>query len=246
VKVPYYYRPWRPLRESRGIALLFFVNLGTLDGGGWLTPRCGLFTPREWPGTHRIGGWVGLGARLNRCGKSPPPTGIRSPDLPALSELLLPCTPSRRKCCNLPVVCCLFELRMLRHVLAKRNQNVTERKFILWLSGFFSRADTWWSWWAHFSTFESSINQTGRLKYVMWDVRLNACKLLRFSFRWLYHKVMQTRDGYWSMLDCELQYSNTEGLHWTIFCLNILTRDLTVALFSDYPEYGGRNLLRIV
>jgi len=29
--------------------------------------------PRERPGLHCIGGWVGLGAGLDGCGKSPPP-----------------------------------------------------------------------------------------------------------------------------------------------------------------------------
>ena len=37
VKIPYYYRTLRLLRENRGIALLFFVNLGALDGGEWST-----------------------------------------------------------------------------------------------------------------------------------------------------------------------------------------------------------------
>jgi hypothetical protein len=37
------------------------------------------FYPRERPGIHCTGGWVGLRAGLDRCGKSRPPTGIRSP-----------------------------------------------------------------------------------------------------------------------------------------------------------------------
>jgi hypothetical protein len=36
--------------------------------------------PRERRGTHYIGEWVGFGAGLEGCGKSRPPTGIRSPD----------------------------------------------------------------------------------------------------------------------------------------------------------------------
>ena len=71
VKVPSCYRPWRPLRESRGIALLFFVDLGTR--WGWVvktTPRPPL--PRERLGSHCIGVWVGLGAGLDKCGKSRP------------------------------------------------------------------------------------------------------------------------------------------------------------------------------
>ena len=43
--------------------------------------------PRERPGTHSTGGWMGPRADLDRCGKSPP-TGIRSPDRPARSESL--------------------------------------------------------------------------------------------------------------------------------------------------------------
>jgi len=44
--------------------------------------------PRERSGTHCIGGWVGLRAGLDRCGKSRPPTRIRFPDSPARSESL--------------------------------------------------------------------------------------------------------------------------------------------------------------
>jgi hypothetical protein len=59
------------LGESRGIALLLPVYLGTR--WGWVvstTPR----PPFSWesPGTHCIGGWVVLGAGLDRCGKSRP------------------------------------------------------------------------------------------------------------------------------------------------------------------------------
>ena len=43
--------------------------------------------PRERPGTHYTGGWVGPRAGLDRCGKSRP-TGIRSPDRPARSQSL--------------------------------------------------------------------------------------------------------------------------------------------------------------
>jgi len=55
---------------------------------GWVvndTPRP--LYPRERPGTHCIGGWVGHRAGLNGCGRSLP-TGIRSPDRPARSESL--------------------------------------------------------------------------------------------------------------------------------------------------------------
>jgi len=44
--------------------------------------------PGKRPGTHCIGGWVGPRADLNGCGKSRPPTGIRSQDCPACSKLL--------------------------------------------------------------------------------------------------------------------------------------------------------------
>ena len=40
------------------------------------------------PGTHCIGGWMGPRAGLDGCGKTRPPTGIRSPDRPARSESL--------------------------------------------------------------------------------------------------------------------------------------------------------------
>ena len=43
--------------------------------------------PRERPGTHCIGGWVGRRAGLEWCGKSLS-TGFRSPDRPASSQSL--------------------------------------------------------------------------------------------------------------------------------------------------------------
>ena len=87
VKVTSYYRPWRPLRGSRGIAVPFFVNLGTLDGGGWSTPPPG----RLYPGKYLVptiqeAGWasepVWIGAENLAF------TGIRSPDLPIRSASL--------------------------------------------------------------------------------------------------------------------------------------------------------------
>jgi hypothetical protein len=63
-----------------------FLNLGTRRGCVVsITPRPPL--PRERPGTHCSGGWVGPGAGLDICGKYRP-TGIRSPDHPAHSESL--------------------------------------------------------------------------------------------------------------------------------------------------------------
>jgi len=44
---------------------------------GWVvnaTPQ--LFYPRERPGTHRIGGWVGPRVGLDGCGKSRPQLGF--------------------------------------------------------------------------------------------------------------------------------------------------------------------------
>jgi hypothetical protein len=70
---------------SGGTAQLF-LNLGTKSGCVVsITPRPAL--PQERPVTHCIGGWVGPGVSLDRCGKTRP-TGIRSPDLPARSESL--------------------------------------------------------------------------------------------------------------------------------------------------------------
>ena len=43
--------------------------------------------PRERPGTHCTGGWMGLRAGLDWCGKSLP-TGIRFPDLPPRRQSL--------------------------------------------------------------------------------------------------------------------------------------------------------------
>jgi hypothetical protein len=44
--------------------------------------------PPGKPGTHCTGGWVGPRTGRERCGKSAPPTGIRSPDRPARSDSL--------------------------------------------------------------------------------------------------------------------------------------------------------------
>ena len=79
------YRPTAH-RGSRGIALLF-LDLGTRRGEGSAS-RPGRSLPRERRGTHCTGGGVGPTAGLGRCGKSRPPTGIRSPDRPARSQSL--------------------------------------------------------------------------------------------------------------------------------------------------------------
>jgi len=44
--------------------------------------------PGKRPGTHCIGGWVGPRVGLYGCGKSRPPSGVRSPDRPARIESL--------------------------------------------------------------------------------------------------------------------------------------------------------------
>jgi hypothetical protein len=75
---------YRPRRESNGIALLWFLDPGTRRGQRHASAA---FYPRERPGTHCTGGWVGPKAGLDRCGKSRP-TGIRSPDHPARNQSL--------------------------------------------------------------------------------------------------------------------------------------------------------------
>ena len=54
---------------SRGIALLF--NLGARWGWVVIAKSRPLY-PRERPGTHCTGGWVGPRASLEGCGKSRP------------------------------------------------------------------------------------------------------------------------------------------------------------------------------
>jgi hypothetical protein len=81
-----FWHPAVPVRVSE------FVSVVMLVSGVFALPR------GRRPGTHRTGGWVGSWAGLDGCGKSRPSTGIRSPDLPALSESLhrLSC-PGRQK-----------------------------------------------------------------------------------------------------------------------------------------------------
>ena len=57
-----------PEEEQRYSSTLSLTS--TPDRGGWSTRRPGRFTPGKKPGTHCIGGWVGLRAGLDRCGKS--------------------------------------------------------------------------------------------------------------------------------------------------------------------------------
>jgi len=60
-------------RGSRGIALLFPLTLA-LDGVGGQRHAPAALPPGKRPGTHCIGGWMGLRAGLDGCGKSRPPT----------------------------------------------------------------------------------------------------------------------------------------------------------------------------
>jgi hypothetical protein len=56
------------LCDSKVPYLYYFFNLGA-NGGGWLAPRPGHFTPGKRRGAHCTGGWVGPGADLEGCGK---------------------------------------------------------------------------------------------------------------------------------------------------------------------------------
>jgi hypothetical protein len=54
-------------------------DLQALYRRGWLTSRSGPLYPRERPGTHCTGGWVGPRTGLNGCIKNLVPTGIYFP-----------------------------------------------------------------------------------------------------------------------------------------------------------------------
>jgi hypothetical protein len=80
-----YNRPPRAKRWSRGVALLI-LNLGARRG--WVvstTPRP--IYPRERPGTHCTGDWVGPRAGLDVCEKSRPHRDS-VPDRPSRSQSL--------------------------------------------------------------------------------------------------------------------------------------------------------------
>jgi hypothetical protein len=66
-----------------GVELCSFLTTA-LEGGEGSALRPG----RSLPGIHCTGGCVGPMAGLERCGKSRPPTGIRSSDRPACSQSL--------------------------------------------------------------------------------------------------------------------------------------------------------------
>ena len=58
---------------SQGKVGVRFKNVISCRGkgrSGWSTPRLGRFTPRERPGAHCIGGWVGPRPALEGCAKS--------------------------------------------------------------------------------------------------------------------------------------------------------------------------------
>ena len=76
----------KALRESRSIALVYFRPLHQKGVRGQRHAPAAPYPP-ERPGTHYAGGWVGLRAGLDRCGKSRL-TGIRSPDCPARRQSL--------------------------------------------------------------------------------------------------------------------------------------------------------------
>jgi hypothetical protein len=60
-----------------------------LDEGGWSVSRPGRFALREGaPGTHWIGGWVGLRAGLDAVVKKkfPTPTGTRTPIIQPIAQ----------------------------------------------------------------------------------------------------------------------------------------------------------------
>ena len=59
-----------------------------LDGVGGQRHAPAALPPGKRSGIHCIGGWVGPRTGLAVCGKSRPPTGIRSPDRPARTESL--------------------------------------------------------------------------------------------------------------------------------------------------------------
>jgi hypothetical protein len=66
------YRPGMAQRVGR-VAALLFRDLGTRRGQRHAPA---VLYPRERPGTHCTGAWVGPRADLDRCGKSRPPPGF--------------------------------------------------------------------------------------------------------------------------------------------------------------------------
>jgi hypothetical protein len=101
---PRYNRPWRAQRRSRGIALLI-LDLSTRRGWVISTMPQPLY-PRERPGTHCTGGWVGRRAGLDVCKKSCPHR-----DFFFLVDLVTFCsflTLVVRYCSSMLIACCGF------------------------------------------------------------------------------------------------------------------------------------------
>jgi hypothetical protein len=94
-------------RGSRGIALLFF-NLGAR--GMWVVnSTIRPYYPRERPGTHCTGGWVGPMVGLDGCRRSRP-HGDSIPGPSSPWRVAKPTALSRLTCILFIVVCylCLF------------------------------------------------------------------------------------------------------------------------------------------
>jgi hypothetical protein len=73
----------------RGWVELYLSSFLTsaLEGGGWPAPRPGRFTPGKDPAPIvQEAGWASW--PVWKCAKNLAPTGIRSPDRPARSQLL--------------------------------------------------------------------------------------------------------------------------------------------------------------
>jgi len=98
----------------------------------WSTPRSGPLYPRERPGTHWTGGWVGPRAGLNECGKSRP-SGIQSPDCPARRQWVYRLSyPGSRDDMYPLNMYCLFEKTCYLHELGipKTEAEDTKRLYI--------------------------------------------------------------------------------------------------------------------
>ena len=104
-KVHPLYRHWgfvqavRPMGGSRGTALPF-LDHGTRRGVRGQRHAPAALYPRERPGTHCTGVWVGPRAGLDRCGKSRPPPGIDPPDRPARSQSIYRLSYPAHNCIN--------------------------------------------------------------------------------------------------------------------------------------------------
>ena len=102
------------------------MNLGTLDGGGWSTPRPGRLYPGKDAGTRCTEDWVGLGAGLYSCGKSRPHRdSIPGPSNP--QRVAIPTEPSR------------LHLSTVRH-LFKQQPRVHRRQTVQMFTGVFLRS----------------------------------------------------------------------------------------------------------